>query len=368
MMGTGEADGERRALDAAEAAIANPLLDDISMKGARGVLINITGGTDITLFEVDEAASRIRAEVDQDAYIIIGSAFDNELQGTMRVSVVATGIDAIARSIPQPTMLRVTEVTPRPELIKAEPELGLSETENVSEISENKPLKGEDAISETISPLARLVLEAQTESKSKKEKTEALKPVSEPVRADIDERNAPEPAVEDLRGAPQIANVPLPATPSSEASEFFIPPEPKALDSTEQLLVDSGLYETTAMPEEQAVSVEGEGPNSEIHDDIRPSLFERVTRTGRAAINRVVPEAPLEPSVGAVEVIENKGLKDLNTAESLAVSHTVPTAKKAFAEAVMEDVAELESFGTENVEEEDDELLDIPAFLRRQAN
>ncbi|MDD9915297.1 MAG: cell division protein FtsZ, partial [Rhodospirillaceae bacterium] len=76
MMGTGEAEGERRALDAAEAAIANPLLDDTSMKGAKGVLINITGGPDITLFEVDEAASRIRAEVDQDAYIIIGSAFD----------------------------------------------------------------------------------------------------------------------------------------------------------------------------------------------------------------------------------------------------------------------------------------------------
>ncbi|MCH8237223.1 MAG: cell division protein FtsZ, partial [Proteobacteria bacterium] len=82
MMGTGEAEGERRALDAAEAAIANPLLDDTSMKGAKGVLINITGGMDITLFEVDEAANRIRAEVDQDAYIIVGSAFDAGLEGT----------------------------------------------------------------------------------------------------------------------------------------------------------------------------------------------------------------------------------------------------------------------------------------------
>jgi cell division protein FtsZ len=94
MMGTGEAEGERRAIDAAEAAISNPLLEDVSMKGARGVLINITGGSDMTLFEVDEAANRIREEVDPDANIIFGSTFDEKLAGRMRISVVATGIDA----------------------------------------------------------------------------------------------------------------------------------------------------------------------------------------------------------------------------------------------------------------------------------
>ena len=94
MMGTGEAEGERRAIEAAEAAISNPLLDDVSMKGARGVLINITGGLDMTLFEVDAAANRIREEVDPDANIIFGSTFDQSLDGRMRVSVVATGIDA----------------------------------------------------------------------------------------------------------------------------------------------------------------------------------------------------------------------------------------------------------------------------------
>ena len=96
MMGTGEADGERRAIDAAEAAINNPLLEDVSMKGARGVLINITGGTDMTLFEVDEAANRIREEVDPEANIIFGSTFDEKLAGRMRISVVATGIEAEA--------------------------------------------------------------------------------------------------------------------------------------------------------------------------------------------------------------------------------------------------------------------------------
>ena len=94
MMGTGEAEGERRAIEAAEAAISNPLLDDVSMKGARGVIINITGGYDMTLFEADEACNRIRDEVDPDANIIFGSTFDETLEGVMRVSVVATGIDA----------------------------------------------------------------------------------------------------------------------------------------------------------------------------------------------------------------------------------------------------------------------------------
>ena len=98
MMGTGEAEGEDRALKAAEAAISNPLLDDVSMKGARGVLINITGGPDMMLFEVDQAANRIRAEVDPDANIIFGGTIIENMEGRLRVSVVATGIEAEAMS------------------------------------------------------------------------------------------------------------------------------------------------------------------------------------------------------------------------------------------------------------------------------
>jgi cell division protein FtsZ len=94
MMGTGEAEGDERALKAAEAAISNPLLDEVSMKGARGVLINITGGPDMTLFEVDQAANRIRAEVDPDANIIFGGTLLENMEGRLRVSVVATGIEA----------------------------------------------------------------------------------------------------------------------------------------------------------------------------------------------------------------------------------------------------------------------------------
>ncbi len=95
IMGTGEAEGEDRAIKAAEQALSNPLLDDSNMNGAKGVLINITGGTDITLFEIDEAANRIKEEVDEDANIIFGSSFDENLAGKIRVSIVATGIDDI---------------------------------------------------------------------------------------------------------------------------------------------------------------------------------------------------------------------------------------------------------------------------------
>jgi len=93
MMGTGEASGDKRAMEAAEKAIANPLLDDVNMRGARGLLISVTGGRDMTLFEVDEAASRVREEVDSDANIIFGATFDESLEGIIRVSVVATGIE-----------------------------------------------------------------------------------------------------------------------------------------------------------------------------------------------------------------------------------------------------------------------------------
>jgi len=112
MMGTGEMEGEGRALRAAEAAISNPLLDDVSMRGARAVLINVTGGPDLMLFEVDEAVNRIRAEVDSDANILFGSALSETMEGRVRVSVVATGIDAEAMA--RPAADNVQRLHPRP--------------------------------------------------------------------------------------------------------------------------------------------------------------------------------------------------------------------------------------------------------------
>jgi cell division protein FtsZ len=131
MMGTGEASGEKRAQRAAEAAIANPLLDDVSMKGARGLLISITGGNDLTLYELDEAATRIREEVDQDANIILGATFDESLEGIIRVSVVATGIDqeiAVAKTELTSTEQRISEVAER---LRAEARARIAQTQSV---------------------------------------------------------------------------------------------------------------------------------------------------------------------------------------------------------------------------------------------
>ncbi|MFD1795422.1 cell division protein FtsZ [Paracoccus aurantiacus] len=122
MMGTGEATGENRAVQAAEKAIANPLLDEISLNGAKGVLINITGGTDLTLFELDEAANIIRDKVDGDANIIVGSTLDPSMEGTIRVSVVATGIDAaIEEAAPPAPRRRVEASAPAPQPAPAAP-------------------------------------------------------------------------------------------------------------------------------------------------------------------------------------------------------------------------------------------------------
>jgi cell division protein FtsZ len=122
MMGTGEASGEKRALRSAEAAISNPLIDDVTMKGARGLLVSITGGKDLTLYEVDEAATRIREEVDSDANIIVGATFDESLEGIIRVSVVATGIDVAMQHAAAPSEVRAAEVAQK-QRVQARPAL-----------------------------------------------------------------------------------------------------------------------------------------------------------------------------------------------------------------------------------------------------
>ncbi|MFN4025064.1 MAG: cell division protein FtsZ [Hyphomonas sp.] len=129
LMGMGEATGEGRALEAARAAIDNPLLDDVTIRGAKGVLINITGGYDMTLFELDEAANEIRREADPEANIIVGSAFDTELEGKIRVSVVAAGLDEAARRLPA-----------------AQPLTGSVRQPVAAPVEEAEPLAADDAI------------------------------------------------------------------------------------------------------------------------------------------------------------------------------------------------------------------------------
>ena len=155
MMGTGEASGEKRAITAAEAAIANPLLDEVSMRGARGLLISITGGKDLTLYEVDEAANRIREEVDPDANIILGATFDQSLDGLVRVSVVATGIESLAQGVVQ-TSERMRSEPPRMGIIAARAaiEERREATLRENDFADEAPIAPEDEVDEvTFRPL-----------------------------------------------------------------------------------------------------------------------------------------------------------------------------------------------------------------------
>ena len=352
MMGTGEAEGERRALDAAEAAIANPLLDDTSMKGAKGVLINITGGMDITLFEVDEAANRIRAEVDPDAYIIVGSAFDPGLEGTMRVSVVATGIDADASEMPLPTMLHLAERLEQGE------DYGSAALRKAEQAAEAETLAVDEPAAE--------------EEAAEEETAEAAEPAAEADPSD--EITAPAAAGElpvesASESEPELAPGPLPAAmPSMGATDAFIPPEPAATGNGAD--GDGADSETAGEPAEDDGESAAEAAEETAKLSARSlgaSLFERVTSTGRAAFGkkkRIPEEAP--------EVAENKELS--------AIDETAIPAPEAAEDG---NVTNLEEGGGEEGEgklggldpadrlpssEHEEDLLDIPAFLRRQAN
>lgn len=197
MMGTGEAEGENRALEAAEAAISNPLLDEVSMKGAQGVLINITGGMDLTLFEVDEAANRIRSEVDPDANILVGSALDSSLDGRMRVSVVATGIEVdkmASEDVPQKQYSTDTSSTKT----------------NEDEILDDEPSREEATIEEE--PLD-LTEEAELENIEDSDEIDH-EPVAEAEDVVVVEDN-----IAENRDAPFIA--PEPILPEKTVEEVF---------------------------------------------------------------------------------------------------------------------------------------------------
>jgi len=401
MMGTGEAEGDRRALEAAEAAIANPLLDDTSMKGAKGVLINITGGSDITLFEVDEAASRIRAEVDQDAYIIIGSAFDGALDGKMRVSVVATGIDAEAAGLPQPSMMRVTEAIARRRPAAAPVAEAPAEPAEAAEIAEaprETPLEAaieqapeaEDAapepvvaepmteempavVSETPRPAEILrqveALAEKTETPEITEDSEEPEAVAEEAEAPTEAAEAAETPVPDVRPAEPKSAAPV-AMPGLSGDDSYIPPAPKTAETaTEEAKPDP--FAAAAMTNgasEKATPAPAEKAE-------RPSLFERVTRTGRAAIGRKADEPAMPAPSQVIDTPSEPQIPSTPAASAEPVdSVTVTPMKSVFgstASAVQPEPQQAEMADlspTANAEAEEDDLLDIPAFLRRQAN
>ena len=211
MMGTGEASGEGRAMAAAEAAIANPLLDETSMKGAKGLLISITGGRDLTLFEVDEAATRIREEVDQDANIILGATFDEELEGVIRVSVVATGIDKLAADMaPQP--LPVRQAAPKPAAprpaVEARPAAAIAQPERLAEPAhaETRPMAD---------PIAETIRMAEAAPQTASHAAEEFRPQSRIFQAPPPEQRPQQAAVQAAPAAAPMA--PVPAQPAASA-------------------------------------------------------------------------------------------------------------------------------------------------------
>ncbi len=312
MMGTGEAEGERRAIDAAESAISNPLLDDVSMRGAKGVLINITGGYDMTLFEVDESANRIREEVDPDANIIFGSTFDESLAGKMRVSVVATGIETedekqgdLTVAVAEPYMQRkaaeaayTTQVQSdlRPSFASAGPSIA-SAAPSIASAGPPVASAGD-----------RLAPEAEDEQ-----------PAVEPAAAESASEDEPAVAAAGKDAAGKDAAGKDAAGEGVRGDDFIPPPA----------IEPGGDAPRPAEAEPFAAAAMANGPQPTPERRRGPTLFERVTGSGRAR--------QLRP-------------KRERSADALAEAPTPVAADRLVPPRVEED------------------LLDIPAFLRRQAN
>ncbi len=345
MMGTGEAESERRAIEAAEAAISNPLLDDITMEGARGVLINITGGPDMTLFEVDEAANRIREEVDPDANILFGSTFDENMEGRLRVSVVATGIDA-AESRVAP---RLTGPAPVP----------VRETASVA------------ATEETVEPVQAETVEFETVT------VEQPEPIALPEdKSPQDDRAVNAPIVSNhslaaLQGEPAATVVERTPAEPENSDQPPVQSGPAPTDSRNPFIPRQPV--TPAMISGEESPATGSSNFSDLYDAAsaggepvrRRSLFERMTGVARTrepediqpAAPRIDIDVPAEPEIRLSEP------KPQPPAQPLRVD-AAPKPENPPAQA---DPAQ-DAAPKEAPKSSEEEVLDIPAFLRRQAN
>ena len=319
MMGTGEAEGEDRAIQAAEKAIANPLLDEISLRGAKGVLINITGGHDLTLFELDEAANRIREEVDADANIIVGSTMDENLEGGMRVSVVATGIDAAeansAMPLPRRSMREPLTATPTIETVQ--------QTHAVEEVAavETAPAATEPSLFQQM---------------------DAQQVAAQEQMEDIFEEEMP--AVATAPAAPTFdavsagADVPAPAYQPTRAQAV----QPEMFEEEPQGFV---------------------APQRPAPGTPTPQLMQRL----QAAVEKA-PAAPVRPAAAAPEPrAEERPRFGINSLINKMTGHAAEQGAAQTAQPVRQQPA-VQTNETAPQMDEDQERIEIPAFLRRQAN
>ncbi len=333
MMGTGEAEGDERARGAAEAAISNPLLDEMSMKGARGVLINITGGPDMTLFEVDEAANRIGQEVDSDANIIFGSTMNESLENRMRVSVVATGIDSEAPAQQRP-VLRVLSppAQPRRPAVRERTERDDAPVDDPPAAAEDRPAR----------PVAVASVPRPTPVRTEAEPDETVE--AGPAGADRGEQTATSAVpVTGLR-ATRDDRPAGPAAPAARAKlddaglratrdDAFIPPPPVEPRNP------PGAAGAADPFDEAALVNAGEPERGRRRG---PNLLQRMTGAGRARRDDPVADATPDGAMPAN-----------------------PVDKPRPVQARLDDAAPAEPSRPAEPEED---LLDIPAFLRRQAN
>jgi cell division protein FtsZ len=362
MMGTGEAEGDKRALTAAEAAISNPLIDDASMKGARGLLISITGGRDLTLYEVDEAATRIREEVDQDANIIVGATFDESLDGMIRVSVVATGIDQAMSQRPTLPALepRMADVAQR---IRADNQRAVERSER------SEPARPAAAASSAPAPAPAIPVAAPAIAAMNASIESAAKAAIAAAVEDV--------AIRPLAPKPSLFLDPTPSAPETSMPEpaAFIPPQPERAPMRPPRMPRLDELPVPAQNEIRA-------RRGEIRDDDHPekrrmSLLQRLASVGLGRREQdeqgaSLPAAPAGAPVGAPVSPERLvGRPMPRPAEPRPEARQdISRQELPVSEYARRPVPQgLDQHGRQspvhNSAEEDQ--LDIPAFLRRQA-
>ena len=320
MMGTGESSGDNRAILAAEAAIANPLLDEVSMKGARGLLISITGGSDLTLYEVDEAASRIRQEVDEDANIILGATFDESMTGLIRVSVVATGIDH---------PLNAREVAANEARVAAEAAMKMrsAPAPRAPEAVIEQPQAYEAA--PAYYQAAPVAAPAPAQPMAQAQPAPRPMTYAEPVMAPVQEAPAAHPA----HFIPPIAEQPMRAPRMPTIDELPLPGQ-------------NQLRAQRAQP--------GESPETK-----RRTLLDRLAAFGMS--RQEAPQAPEAPRQAAPAPVAPRPVAPSPAHAEFAKRPVAPLQAPAYAEAPQPRMAP-------PVRNSEEDQLEIPAFLRRQAN
>jgi len=355
MMGTGEATGDRRAIEAAEAAISNPLLDDVSMKGARGVLINITGGGDMTLFEVDEAANRIREEVDPDANIIFGATFDEGMEGRMRISLVATGIEVAATAQSPYKAAKAGGQPMRPVLVKTDAAPAAEAPSSAPAAAVAHRVLAEPAgfgLRTTMMPAshgqhALAIQDVELEPAPAMPAMAAAAPQPVYTPAPVEPApvavHAPAVAAQPQPAPAETAPAPAPMpAPAPAARDAFIPPRPVEPRKP-------AAQQAPAAPARAAEPAEEQRRRM-------PSLFARMTDTMKAAIER--PQAA--PATPAVQP----------QAQAARPAAARPAAEPAAQPKASPDLALGRPQATDRLGMSStyEDVLDIPAFLRRQAN